>query len=292
MLDFTPHEPLPGYNPRRHGTSPHERLEPVLRLHCALRPRRALGGEHYVTGDPLRGHRTRSGNLRGRACLSAAAPEKGRGFLDLGSRRTPRARPHPPRCVRRPSRRSSSSRSSRRPLADDALDGPRDSYGRRRDLCLEGQRPLDRRWPRHCGWPPRPRTFGTRLRSRPTGRTLVACRIRGAHPVAGPCRGGSRRGLRAPVSGIEKARRKRAFRSDPTGIRTPVFAVRGRCPRPLDDGAAKVDRVQSLNHGSGFVKGPGRGAYPRSSPPFLLRKNKNYLLVRNSAICAYRRREG
>jgi hypothetical protein len=232
MLDFTPHEPPPAYNPCRHGTSPHERLEPVFRLHGALRPRRALGGKHYVTRDPLRGHRTRSGNLRGRACLSAATPEKGRGFLDLGPRRTPRARPHPPRRVRRPSWRFSSSRSSRRPLADDALDGPRDSYGRRRNLCLEGQRPLDRRWPRQRGRPPSPRSFGTHLRSRPTGRTLVARRIRGAHPGAGPRRCGSRRGLRAPVSGIEKVRLRGAFRSDPTGIRTPVFAVRGRCPRP------------------------------------------------------------
>jgi hypothetical protein len=25
-------------------------------------------------------------------------------------------------------------------------------------------------------------------------------------------------------------------RGDPTGIRTPVTAVKGRCPRPLDDG--------------------------------------------------------
>ena len=27
--------------------------------------------------------------------------------------------------------------------------------------------------------------------------------------------------------------------SDPTGIRTPVFAVRGRYPEPLDDGASE-----------------------------------------------------
>ena len=26
------------------------------------------------------------------------------------------------------------------------------------------------------------------------------------------------------------------FIGDPTGIRTPVTAVKGRCPRPLDDG--------------------------------------------------------
>ena len=27
-------------------------------------------------------------------------------------------------------------------------------------------------------------------------------------------------------------------KSDPAGIRTPVTAVKGRCPRPLDDGAS------------------------------------------------------
>ena len=29
---------------------------------------------------------------------------------------------------------------------------------------------------------------------------------------------------------------------DPKGTRTPVPGVRGRCPRPLDDGAIKVPR--------------------------------------------------
>src|SRR5919112_2755225 len=35
---------------------------------------------------------------------------------------------------------------------------------------------------------------------------------------------------------------KSAFGSDPTGIRTRVFAVRGRCPWPLDDGALPTGR--------------------------------------------------
>src|SRR5919112_5176558 len=37
---------------------------------------------------------------------------------------------------------------------------------------------------------------------------------------------------------VRKARRRAGLLSDPTGIRTRVFAVRGRCPWPLDDGAA------------------------------------------------------
>ena len=33
---------------------------------------------------------------------------------------------------------------------------------------------------------------------------------------------------------------------DPTGIRTPVTAVKGRCPRPLDDGVQKNDLTKVL----------------------------------------------
>ena len=32
--------------------------------------------------------------------------------------------------------------------------------------------------------------------------------------------------------------------NDPTGIRTPVAAVKGRCPRPLDDGAVTPQRMR------------------------------------------------
>ena len=38
----------------------------------------------------------------------------------------------------------------------------------------------------------------------------------------------------------------------PTGIRTPVIAVKGRCPRPLDDGdpvAAQVDTAGLFSFG-------------------------------------------
>ena len=37
--------------------------------------------------------------------------------------------------------------------------------------------------------------------------------------------------------------------SDPAGIRTPVAAVKGRCPRPLDDGAAARDAEASMASG-------------------------------------------
>jgi hypothetical protein len=37
---------------------------------------------------------------------------------------------------------------------------------------------------------------------------------------------------------------------DPTGIRTPVTAVKGRCPRPLDDGVCgiqeAIDRIYTI----------------------------------------------
>ena len=36
----------------------------------------------------------------------------------------------------------------------------------------------------------------------------------------------------------------------PKGIRTPVTAVKGRCPRPLDDGDAKNFYVVLLNGGA------------------------------------------
>ena len=46
-------------------------------------------------------------------------------------------------------------------------------------------------------------------------------------------------------------------RSDPNGIRTRVTAVKGRCPRPLDEGRLAVDRPESpsrTSKGSGGIK--------------------------------------
>ena len=37
--------------------------------------------------------------------------------------------------------------------------------------------------------------------------------------------------------------------NDPEGIRTPVTAVKGRCPRPLDDGA-----TSSISHNYRIVE--------------------------------------
>src|SRR6266404_1437370 len=57
------------------------------------------------------------------------------------------------------------------------------------------------------------------------------------HPVVEP---------RGRIDPVEKPKQKRhrdggvfCF-GDPTGIRTPVTAVKGRCPRPLDDGVWKL----------------------------------------------------
>ncbi len=40
-----------------------------------------------------------------------------------------------------------------------------------------------------------------------------------------------------------KEQRKHIKINSPSGIRTRVFAVRGQCPRPLDDGTKKTGRL-------------------------------------------------
>ena len=44
-----------------------------------------------------------------------------------------------------------------------------------------------------------------------------------------------------PDDYIKKTALKAVYFGDPTGIRTPVTAVKGRCPRPLDDGVISRD---------------------------------------------------
>jgi hypothetical protein len=46
------------------------------------------------------------------------------------------------------------------------------------------------------------------------------------------------------VEARETRQVKRISECDPTGIRTRVFAVRGRCPWPLDDGAMPVSEAR------------------------------------------------
>src|SRR5262245_57871722 len=58
----------------------------------------------------------------------------------------------------------------------------------------------------------------------------------------------------------------------PKGTRTPVLAVRGLCPRPLDDGGlvydvANSDRQEPVKVRCGvFTVRRGRGAWPRFAP--------------------------
>ena len=57
--------------------------------------------------------------------------------------------------------------------------------------------------------------------------------------------------------------------SDPNGIRTRVTAVKGRCPRPLDDRVTKPPNIP-------FVSGKAtrcvfHGAFPRSTINFAVR---------------------
>src|SRR6266702_6269616 len=51
---------------------------------------------------------------------------------------------------------------------------------------------------------------------------------------------------------------------DPTGIRTPVTALKGPCPRPLDDGVETAGKVAA---GRAGVKGSVRRSAPPSEPP-------------------------
>jgi hypothetical protein len=68
-------------------------------------------------------------------------------------------------------------------------------------------------------------------------------RRRGEHRFAGSITALSGRLIAAPVAARAPRRREnpaacRALVSTATGIRTPVSAVRGRCPSPLDDGGS------------------------------------------------------
>src|SRR5436190_10816466 len=54
-----------------------------------------------------------------------------------------------------------------------------------------------------------------------------------------------------PASIAEKQKRHReggvfVFGGVPTGIRTPVIAVKGRCPRPLDDGDKRNRKLEGF----------------------------------------------
>jgi hypothetical protein len=78
-------------------------------------------------------------------------------------------------------------------------------------------------------------------------------------------------GTRRVAAGLSPLREREnpaicgAFQGTATGIRTPVSAVRGRRPSPLDDGGSGTFRVaRARNPTSGRAK--ARGRYARSSP--------------------------
>src|SRR5919112_3005923 len=81
-------------------------------------------------------------------------------------------------------------------------------------------------------------------------------------------------GAHPGAHGVQKAKNpalSRAFVSTATGIRTPVSAVRGRRPSPLDDGGAWPLRVASEPTASGpagsLLWGPRRWAPGVPLPP-------------------------
>src|SRR5688500_1610300 len=68
---------------------------------------------------------------------------------------------------------------------------------------------------------------------------------------------------------MKEARLSAGLRSDPTGIRTRVFAVRGRCPWPLDDGALPLSRREFIafrGNGCWFTGHRIRGLTPTVTP--------------------------
>jgi hypothetical protein len=203
VLDSTPRE-----HPPARRTHPHERPKPVLHLHGALRARSVLAGKP-LQGDPLCGSRARGGDLRGGVRIRAAAPQTRGGLLDLRPCRAPGPGPRPAWRLRSSSHRPGFPRSFRSPSQDDAFNGPGQRCRRRHDARLEGQRSCSGCRSRRRSWSPRPRPAGPHLCPHPPGSPVVTRRYRGAHPGAGPRRSGRRRGLRAPVSGIEKAREGR-----------------------------------------------------------------------------------
>ncbi len=70
-------------------------------------------------------------------------------------------------------------------------------------------------------------------------------------------------GIDAPMCSIERYKEGDGV---PTGIRTPVAAVKGRCPRPLDDGDAEAASLlryfsfAAVLLGRTFRLGPAVGA--------------------------------
>ncbi|CAA9463220.1 MAG: hypothetical protein AVDCRST_MAG14-2806, partial [uncultured Rubrobacteraceae bacterium] len=184
------------------GPSPHQHPEPVLHLHGALRLHGVLRSGYRAPGYPLRRRRARRGGHRRRVRTTAPAWGAGGRFLDLHQKPAHDARPRPARRIRRPPHRSRPPRRPRHPPPNDALDGPGERRGRRRDLTLEGKRPRSRRRSRRrCRtsrpWPARPP-----LPVRPPGRPVVARGRGGSHPPADARRGGCWRGVRARFSGM------------------------------------------------------------------------------------------
>jgi hypothetical protein len=85
-------------------------------------------------------------------------------------------------------------------------------------------------------------------------------RSRRSDRAAQPCAGqpiARRNGMSPPTSqNKENPAICGAFVSTATGIRTPVSAVRGRCPSPLDDGGAYGARIARLPWARAHEKAP------------------------------------
>ena len=80
--------------------------------------------------------------------------------------------------------------------------------------------------------------------------------------------------------------RKAASGNDPDGIRTRVAALKGPCPRPLDDRACRGRRISIFRGGMGLRTRSGLGTYLHTGP------SARVVVLPESGICSLRTGSG
>jgi len=122
----------------------------------------------------------------------------------------------------------------------------------------------------------------------PHARRLLQRVLNGRRVPCEPFRESGRRGYRFSAEEIPYSGLLCNEIGGPNGIRTRVSALRGPCPRPLDDGAAWTKPRGRLAGGGGFeppLPGPEPGVLPLDDPPPTSAAATNY-----TTACAARQR--